>query len=314
MQRLRRYFAVLFPVVALLCVVTPAFGLTVDMVLAVVNGEVITLTDYGRFVMRTAQTVEKDTVNEQRLKALIEERLIIQEAKRKGYDVTEEEIRQGIAAFLLQSGIQEKEFETKITAENLTMADYRTLFRENIVSLKCIEKEVNAKVMVNSSDLARYYETHRASFMESPEKVLVMAIIIKLGNAPSLTEITDLKIRALKVYSEIINGETFERQVHKYAEETIKNRGGMLGEFERGALIPVLDKKIFSLKEGEVSGPVWTKDGVYILKIARKTEAVYAPFEKVKNELQTKAYEEKREEAFGVWMKTLWEKSSVEMR
>jgi len=33
-------------------------------------------------------------------------------------------------------------------------------------------------------------------------------------------------------------------------------------------MISVLDNKIFSLKEGEVSEPLWTKDGVYILKIA----------------------------------------------
>jgi parvulin-like peptidyl-prolyl isomerase len=292
---------------------TPCFSLTVDRVLAVVNDEVITLSDYGGFVTRTDQTAEKEKVREHYLKTLVEERLILQEAKRRGYDASEEEITQSIASFLEQEGIQEKEFEKKIAAENLSMSDYRTLIKQNIILLKCVEKEVNAKVIVNSNELSRYYEKHRSRFMESPEKVLVMAIIMKLSNTPSLTEITDLKIRSLKVYSEIQNGESFERQVHKYADEGMKSVGGILGEFEKGALIPVLDRKIFSMKEGEVSEPVWTKEGVYILKVAKRTGEVYTPLGKVKDELYAKAYEEKREEAFNLWMKKLWEKSSVKI-
>jgi parvulin-like peptidyl-prolyl isomerase len=302
---------VLFPFLALVLFSHPCFGLTVDRVLAVVNGEIVTLSEYGRFVARTDQTAEKENVSERYLKTLIEERLILQEAKSKGYDATEEEVNQSIASFLKQTGIQEKELEKNVGAENLSMSDYRTLLKENIRVLKCIEKEVTAKVVVSSSDLSRYYEQHRTLFLQSPEKVLVMAIVMKLSNAPSLTEITDLKIRSLKVYAEIKNGESFERQVHKYASEPVKSLDGILGEFEKGAMIPALDEKIFSMKEGEVSEPIWTKDGVYILKVAKRTQVAYTPFDKVRDELYAKAYEEKREEAFNLWMKKLWERSSI---
>lgn len=292
---------------------SPSYGLTVDRVIATVNGEVVTLSDYGRFVSRSDPKADKERISEHYLRTLIEEKLILQEAKRKGYEATEEEISQSIVSFLEQAGIPEKEFEKKIAAENLSMSDYRILLRENIISLKYIEKEVNAKVIVSSSDLSRYYDRHRERFMESPEKVLVMAIVMKLSDNPSLTEITDLKIRSLKVYSEIKSGEPFEKQVYKYADESIKKLGGILGEFEKGAMIPALDKKIVSMKEGEVSEPVWTKDGVYILKIEKRTPVQYTPMEKVKDELYAKAYEEKREEAFNDWMKKLWERSSIKI-
>lgn len=311
LQRMRSCSALLFLVVALLFMSSPGFSLTVDRILAVVNGEVVTLTEYDRFVARTDQTVERGKVSEKYLKTLIEERLILQEAKRKGYDATEEEVSHNLASFLYKAGVTEKEFEQKIAVENLSMSDYRTLLKQLIISLKCIEKEVNANVIVSSSDLSRYYEKHLSSFIESPEKVLVMAIIMKLSSTPTLTEITDLKIRSLKAYSEIQNGESFDRQVNKYADDSIKSLGGRLGEFERGALISVLDEKIFSMKEGEVSQPIWTKEGVYILKVAKRTQVLYTPLEKVKDELYAKAYEEKREEAFNLWMKKLWEKSSV---
>ena len=313
MRGLKLYSRILLPFLVLFFFSSPCFGLTVDRVLAVVNGEVVTLSDYGRFVARADQTADKEKVSEPYLKTLLEQRLILQEAKQKGYDATEEEVSQSIVSFLEQEGIKEKEFEKKITAENMSLAEYRTLIKENIISLKCIEKEVNTRVIVSSSDLERSYEAYRSRYIESSEKVLVMAILMKLSDTPSLTEITDLKIKSLKVYSEIKNGESFERQVHKYADEPLKSRGGILGEFEKGWLIPVLDRKISLMKEGEISEPVWTKEGVYILKIAKRIGMVYTPFDKVKDELYAKAYEEKREEAFKVWMKKLWEKSSIKI-
>ncbi len=313
LRGIRLCAALSFIVLFLAAFGSPSYGLTVDRVVAIVNGEVVTLSDYGRFVSRSDPKADKERVSEHYLRTLIEEKLILQEAKRKGYEATEEEISQSIVSFLEQAGISEKEFEKKIAAENLSMSDYRTLLRENIISLKYIEKEVNAKVIVSSSDLSRYYDRHRERFMESPEKVVVMAIVMKLSDNASLTEITDLKIRSLKVYSEIKNGEPFEKQVYKYADESIKKLGGILGEFEKGAMIPALDKKIFSMKEGEVSEPVWTKDGVYILKIEKRTPVMYTPMDKVKDELYAKAYEEKREEAFNDWMKKLWERSSIKI-
>lgn len=303
----------IFPVVVLVFFSSPCFSLTVDVdkVLAVVNDEVVTMSDYGRFIAKAYQTAEREKVSEQYLKTLIEEKLILQEAKRRGYDATEEEISINIASFLEQTGMLEKEFEGLIAAENMSKSDYRALLKENLISLKCIEKEVNAKVIVSEVELTGYYETNKTRFIESQEKFLVMAIVIKLSNTPTVTEITDLKIRSLRIYSELKNGESFEKQVHKYADEHVKSLGGILGEFEKGTLIPVLDEKIFSMKEGDISEPLWTRDAVYILKIARKTGMVYTPLDKVRDEVYASVYEEKREDAFSGWMKALWERSSI---
>lgn len=310
---MRRFFFALLPVVMLFRFITPCFGVTVDRVLAVVDDRVITLSDYNRFIARIDQKAEEDKVDERYLKTLIEESLILQDAKRKGYDATEDEITQSIVSILKQTGMNEEEFEKRIAAENLSLAEYRSLVGENITSMKYIEKEVNSKVIVSNSDLSRYYEKRRGLFLESPEKALVMAIFMRLSSAPSLSEITDLKIRALRVYSEIMNGESFERQVQKHADESVKSLGGILGEFEKGALIPILDSTIFFMKEGEVSEPVWTKEGVYIIKIAKRTGEVYTSLERVKDKLYAEVFDEKREEAFNLWMKALWERSSIKI-
>jgi parvulin-like peptidyl-prolyl isomerase len=78
-------------------------------------------------------------------------------------------------------------------------------------------------------------------------------------------------------------------------------------------LIPALDEKIFSLRDGEVSDPVWTKEGVYILKMLKRTLPVYSPVERSKDQITGLLYEQKREEKYNEWMKKLWERSSVKI-
>jgi peptidyl-prolyl cis-trans isomerase D len=143
-------------------------------------------------------------------------------------------------------------------------------------------------------------------FQESSEKVLIKAIYLKLSDNASVTEITDLKIKSLKIYDEIKKGSPFDMLAMNYKE--------IQGEFERGMMIPALDNRIFTLKEGEVSEPVWTREGAYILKAVKISKPSYKPIDAVREEIHEKIYEQKREEKFNEWMKWLWEKSSIHIR
>lgn len=282
------------------------FGLTVDRVLAVVNNEIITLSDYKKQVARIDEAADPEKVNEAYLRRLIEEKLILQEAKKAGLDATEKEISLSIENFIKQIGISQQELEIRLADEGTTMSEYRQLIKENIMSLKIIDREVDAKVVVGAGDINLYYETNRDLFLETPEKVLLKAIYLKLSDNASVTEITDLKIKSLKIYDEIKRGAQFDMIAMKYKE--------IQGEFERGMLIPVLDNKIFSMKEGEVGEPVWTKDGVYIIKAVKIIGKSYKTFEAVKEDIRLKLSERRREDKYDEWVKSLWERSSVSIR
>lgn len=283
-----------------------AYGLTVDRVLAIVNNEVITLSDYKKQAAKNDADADREKVNEAYLRRMIEEKLILQEARKAGIDTTEKEISLSIEDFMKQIGISRQELEKRLTDEGTNMTEYRQLLKENIMSLKIIDKEVDAKVVVGAGDVRQFYETNKDLFLEAPEKVLIKAIYLKLSDNASVTEITDLKIKSLKIYDEIKKGALFDMIAMKYKE--------IQGEFERGMLIPVLDYKIFSMKEGEVSEPVWTKDGVYIIKAVKTFGKSYKPFETAREDIRQKLYERRREEKYNEWVKSLWERSSVSIR
>jgi parvulin-like peptidyl-prolyl isomerase len=72
-----------------------------------------------------------------------------------------------------------------------------------------------------------------------------------------------------------------------------------------------LDKKVFSMKKGEISDPIWVSEGVYILLLVDVSNELYAPLEDVKGAIMSELYKLKRERYFNEWLKTLWEKASV---
>jgi|OpeIllAssembly_1097287.scaffolds.fasta_scaffold19718_2 peptidyl-prolyl cis-trans isomerase SurA len=289
-------------------------GLPVDRVLATVNNNAVTLSDYKKFVSMINGTAVPDTVNEYYLNRIIEEKLILLEAAKAGIDATEDEISWGIDDIMKQRGLLRQDMEKRLADEGMTLADYRQRIKNNILSLKIIDKEVNAKLVLGPEDVQQFYENNLELFQESPEKVLVKAIYLKLNDSASLTEITDLKIKSLRIYADVIKGVSFDKLAMQYTDESLKKRDAILGEFERGMLIPVLDEKIFFLKEGEVSEPVWTKDGAYILKVFKITRPRYTPLEKVKEQIRERVYEQRREEKYNEWLKRLWDNASVTIR
>ncbi len=289
-------------------------AVTVERVLATVNKEIITLSDYKRFLSKINSAEDAETVNERVLKNLIEEKIILQEAKNKGIDATDAETEQTIKDFQRQNNLSVAEFEKRLAEEGISLSDYKKLLKENIISLKLIDKEVNSKVIVTDEDVSSYYLNNIRLFIDTPAKLQVKAVFLKLSDNPSLTELTDLKIKSLKIYTDIKNGELFDKMVDLYSEEILKNRNGLLGEFEKSELIPALDRRLSEMSEDEVSEPVWTKEGVYILKLVKKMKETYVPLEKIRTQLYSTLYEQKKEEKFSEWMKTLWGKSSIKIK
>ena len=182
------------------------------------------------------------------------------------------------------------------------------------MALKLVESDVDSRVRVNEEEIEEFYHANKNDYLGSPGKVEVRAIFLKLNEGATAGEITDLKRKALKIMGELREGVSFELLVVQYNDEYLRNDGGRLGEFERGALIPQLDKKVFSMNVGETSEPIWLTEGVYILKVTNKTNDIYKPMGEVSEEIRAYLSEEKREALLHAWIKTLWERASIKIQ
>ena len=302
--------AVIFSFQLILSAAGAAHGLTVNRVLATVGGEIITFTEYKLFV-KGLEGESKDEVDETLLTKLIEEKIIIQEAKRKGFDASDVEVQKMVEEFKTENGLSKEELENFLKEEGLNINNYQQIVRGKVLLSKIISSEVDSKVIVRDGEIKESYQKNKKEFLSGPQKVEVKAIFLKLREDASVTEITDLKLRALRIMTLLKDGYNFDSLVDEYSDEPLKSQGGMLGKFTKGALIPSLDDKAFSMKEGEISDPIWVSEGVYILHLMSKSSETFKTYDEVKEEIYSSLYKQKRNKIYNEWIKALWEKASV---
>ena len=72
--------------------------------------------------------------------------------------------------------------------------------------------------------------------------------------------------QALKVFEDLKAGKNFRKLARQYSTCPSGKRGGDLGFFGRGKMIKEFEKTAFTLKVGEVSGPIKTQFGYHIIK------------------------------------------------
>jgi peptidyl-prolyl cis-trans isomerase SurA len=313
MPRYINYVCAILIAAGSLSISDTAEGLVVDRVIATVGSEVITFADYRLFAKSMGDYMEAEEIDPHLLKNMIEERIMLQEAERKGIDATDWEVEMMIVEVADQSGFSIEDMESFMLNEGISIDAYRKIMKEKIMVSKLIDSDVDSKIIIGDEEVDEFYLSNRSMFLRNPEKTEVKAIFLKLGESASVTEITDLKLKALKIGALLKEGDNFDRLVDEYSDEPMKSHGGMLGQFQRGVLVPELDKAVSSLQEGQTSDPVWVSEGAYILQLVRRLGESFKPVDEARGEIIDNLRSIKRDKLFNEWMKTLWEKSSVKI-
>jgi len=313
MKNFYRPFLAFLIVINLLAISPSARG--GDGVLAVVNGEKLTASDYRRFLLKIDPAMTGDTVDGRLLNKAIEEKIIVQEASKRGIKVSGAEVERSIKEFLEENHVSEADFEKRIKERGMSTEEYRKWLREDIIVIaKIIDIDVDGKVVVDDNEMRAYYESNRQQYRKGPETMRVKAIFMKVGSNASPAEVTYVKLKAIKILSELEKGEAFDRLAGLYSEDPSKKYDGTFGEFKKGDLVPALDRRLSEMKEGETSGPVWTMEGVYILKLVKRQNGEFVPFETVKDDIRNLLVKKERDQRYAEWVKVLWEKSVIEIK
>ena len=137
---------------------------------------------------------------------------------------------------------------------------------------------------VSDAEVRRYYEENRERFRRTEGARLKVAYVpLTITEADRQAAVQ----RAREIKAELAGGADFAElaRVHS-ADESNKDRGGDLGTFGRGQMVPAFDSAAFSLPVGQVSDPVVTQFGVHLVKVDERTgdqvkaRHILLPFEK----------------------------------
>jgi len=271
----------------------------VDRVAAVVNKDIITLTEVEARAAPELQRARgeadpkkraaiRDDAMKTSLATLIGERLLENQVKELQIDVTEAEIDMSLDDVKKQNNIDGDQFERLLAGEGYSLTTYRAFMKKHLARLKLINLKVRQKVKVSDEDLKAEYA--RAARLETAEVELkARHILVQLPAKPTDAQVEAARVKAQALAEEAKKpGTDFAALAKAKSEGSSAADGGDLGAFKRGLMVPEFEKAAFALPEGGVSEPVRTRFGWHVIKVEARKQIEARPFDELKDALREK--------------------------
>lgn len=286
----------------------------VDRIVAIVNEDIITLSDIKKVDLNIRialsarfQGKELEEKLEEARKNLLEEmiqrRLLLTKAKEDNMDV-ESESRMVIENILKENNLSsEKELEELMKNEGINYNVWREELKSNLLQQKVIRKYVDSNISVDNAEMLDYYRKHPEEFTE-PEEVRIKGIFLE--DKEGVNE-------KMKEIERELENKSFEEVASIYSEGPEKEKSGDLGTFKKGEMDKNLENHVFKMKVGELTPWIKTSKGYYILKLEEKKEAKLKGFDEARDEILDKIIEIKREPLLKKFFEDLKAKSYIKI-
>ncbi len=286
-----------FAVLILLAV--PARAELVDRVAAVVNRDIVTLSEVetraAPELQKIAAEPDPSKRSEQRKQALkramdglIGEKLMESQLKELNIDVSDAEIDLAIDDVKKQNNIDGAQFEQLLQTEGYSLATYRAFMRKHLARMKLVNLKVRSKVKVSEEDLkAEYLRSAKAESDDA--EVHARHLLVQLTPKATNEQVEAARKKAVALAEEARKpGVDFAKLAKEKSEGPSKDDGGDLGFFRRGVMVPEFERAAFTLPIGGVSDPIRTKFGWHVIKVEERRALQAKPYEELKDQLREK--------------------------
>ncbi len=163
-----------------------------------------------------------------------------------------------------------------------------------LLAQEFMRENIEDKVNVTDKEVKAYYEQHKSEFQE-PAQVRARHILVKVPANADKKAWAEAKKKAEKIRAKALKGEDFAKLAKEYSDDPgSKSRGGDLGYFQKGRMVPEFEKAAFSLKVGQISKPVKTTFGYHIIKLEDKKPSRQESFKDVQQRIRQQLTREKQ--------------------
>lgn len=250
---------------------SPAFGQAQDQqrIVALVNDDVISLRDVSqraRVILVTARLPDtpevQRAVREQAMRSLIDERLQMQEAKRRGISVSQQEVDNAIGLIERQLGIPTGRFEEFAQRSGIDPNIFVNQVRAELTWARMIRARMNATVTITDQEVDEALAKLRSSAGQTEE--LISEILVAVDN-PDQEE--PQRQAAQRIVEQLRNGASFPAMARQFSRGTTAASGGEVGWVQRGTLPEEVDSVLARMDKGQISDPIRSIGGYHIVAL-----------------------------------------------
>ena len=258
-----------------------------------VNGGFITREDYQRQFNIAQQQLLRQGVplddaglkrlRNEVLENLIDNELLFEESKRRGYAADEREINSQFDEVQAQFPT-EQEFRAALEEMNYTAVTFKYAVERSITLEKLIENDIAPGITVSDEESRLYYEDNPEYFVQ-PKQVRASHILIMVEDQNNEQQKQEALEKIKLVQQKLRDGGDFAALAIEHSEGPSSAQGGDLGFFQSGQMVPPFEEAAFSMQVGEVSDIVETRFGYHLIEVTDIRAEVSIAYEHVKNSI-----------------------------
>lgn len=271
--------------------------------------------------------IKQRVVNDLIVKALLDE-----EIAKRGIKITNKDTEDAIKDIINKVGSKEQ-LDSILKQNSITPAQFKKDVAEQVKIKKLAEQLGSSDV--TDADAKNFYNKNIERF-KYPEQVKAAHILIS-ANRKDLEELIKAENDGKELSAAELNAKVDERikkqrakaeeilaqvkkdpsQFAKIAKEKSEDpgtaeKGGELGFFPKGKMVPEFEKAAFSLKPNTLSGIVQTNYGYHIIYVTDRKAAGQEPFEKVQNDIKEYIKNQKQVEMVDNLVESLKKNATIE--
>jgi len=290
----------------------------IEEIVAVVNDDIITLTDYRQqydltIAQLRSQQLSPEAYDQQfqqikkeLLNVMITERLLLQKARELNLNISDQ-LKGMIEKIKTDNNMaSDDDLRRAVEREGMSYDKWLKEYEEGMLRQAVLFSEVERAIVLDDSEVVQYYKKNPDEFTMPAEYNLRAIYLTTEGR--SAEECEALKAGA---DAKLKEGTAFADVAGELSDPPLKEVKGELGWSKSGELDVALESAVEKLKAGETSAWINFKNGWYLLRLEEKKDGYLRSFDDVRKDVEEKLFNEKRAVKGDVYVKTLRERSYV---
>ena len=284
----------------------------VDKILAIVNDDIITMSDVEKFVrvekegrFASVDNYFRDASLKDKLDVFIENLLVQQQAKKLKIEVSDKEVEAVVESIKKQNLITDEELKEQLRRANSSYKAFLEGIRSNLIRSRVLTRTMSQDVTVTEAKLKEYYDANPEEFRAEEYRLQQVFISNRRQDAPR---------RAQSAYAMLQQGAPFDQVAMEFSDDQSGKTGGDIGYVKKEDLVPELRQAVGLLALGTYSAPVLTPYGYHIVRVLDVKKNEPLPFDDAKDSIRERVVQKETERQYKDYVRKLRAGSYIEVK
>ncbi|MGB8535453.1 MAG: peptidyl-prolyl cis-trans isomerase, partial [Acidobacteriaceae bacterium] len=304
----------------------PVQGKVVEDIVARVNDQIITSSDYDRAAEQLTaeagqQSIPPRELEEKKgdlLRDLIDQQLLLSKGKELGI-TGETDLIKRLDEIRKQNHLESlDDLEKAAQQQGVSYEDFKSNIRNSIITQQVVRDEVGRRITMSPGEVQAYFKAHESEFAQ-PESVTLNEILVptpakSAAEGADSAEVAAAQAQADGLEKKLAAGAKFDDLAKPSPADPNAPKSVVLGEYHRGMLVKEIEDTAFALNTGEHTQPIRTKQGFIILQATQRNAGGDASFKQVEPQVEEAIFLEHMQPKLREYLTKLREEAAIDIK